>query len=87
MPSTFSNIPSPFDNLPEDHPIVFISYSWDSEEHKAWVRKLSDDLRGKHSVFTLLDQYNRGGYDLISFMTQAVEKADRVLLIGTPEYK
>lgn len=87
MATTFSNIPSPFDNLPEDHPVVFISYSWDSDEHKAWVRKLSDDLREKHSVFTLLDQYNRGGYDLISFMTQAVENADRVLLIGTPEYK
>ena len=87
METTFSNIPSPFDNLPEDHPVVFISYSWDSDEHKAWVRKLSDDLREKHSVHTLLDQYNRGGYDLISFMTQAVEKADRVLMIGTPEYK
>ncbi len=83
----FANIPSPFDNLPEDHPVVFISYSWDSEAHKAWVRKLSDDLREKHSIYTLLDQNNRGGYDLISFMNQAVEKADRVLMIGTPEYK
>ena len=87
MTKKFANIPSPFDNLPEDHPVVFISYSWDNEEHKAWVRKLSDDLREKHSIFTLLDQNTRGGYDLISFMTQAVEKADRVLMIGTPEYK
>lgn len=87
MTKKFAIIPSPFDNLPEDHPVVFISYSWDSEAHKAWVRKLSDDLREKHSIYTLLDQNNRGGYDLISFMNQAVEKADRVLMIGTPEYK
>lgn len=87
MSTEFAIIPSPFNNLPEDHPIVFISYSWDSENHKAWVRKLSDDLRTKYSVHTLLDQYNRGGYSLIAFMTTAIEKADRVLLIGTPEYK
>jgi hypothetical protein len=87
MENSFSNIPSPFDNIPVGHPVVFISYSWDSPEHKAWVRKLSDDLRTKYAVYTLLDQYNRGGYDLISFMTKGVQKADRVLLIGTPEYR
>ena len=51
------------------------------------MKKLSDDLRSKYSVYTLLDQYNRGGYDLITFMNQSVQKADRVLLIGTPEYR
>lgn len=87
MEQVFSNIPSPFDNIPEDHPVVFISYSWDSNEHKAWVKKLSNDLRTKYSVYTLLDQNNRGGYDLITFMTKGVQRADRVLLIGTPEYR
>ena len=87
MEKDFSKIPSPFDNIPEDHPVVFISYSWDSEEHKAWVKKLSNDLRTKYSVYTLLDQNNRGGYDLITFMTKGVQRADRVLLIGTPEYR
>lgn len=57
----FKNIPSQFDEIPEGHPVVFISYSWDSEEHKAWVKKLSDDLRSKYAVYTLLDRYNRGG--------------------------
>lgn len=85
--SNFANIPSQFDDLVKDHPIVFISYSWDSEEHKLWVRKLSDDLRTKYAVNTLLDQYNRGGYDLIQFMTKGIEIADRVILIGTPAYK
>ena len=85
--SFFSVIPSQFDDIVEDHPIVFISYSWDSEDHKTWVRKLSDDLRTKYSVNVLLDQYNRGGYDLITFMKKAVKISDRVLLIGTPRYK
>lgn len=87
MEKNFSHIPSPFDNIPEGHPVVFISYSWDSEEHKAWVKKLSNDLRTKYSVYTLLDQNNRGGFDLITFMTNGVQRADRVLLIGTPEYR
>lgn len=87
MEQVFSDIPSPFDNIPEGHPVVFISYSWDSVEHKAWVKKLSNDLRTRYSVYTLLDQNNRGGYDLITFMTQGVQRADRVLLIGTPEYR
>lgn len=54
--SNFSDIPSQFDDLVKDHPVVFISYSWDSEDHKSWVRKLSDDLRTKYAVNTLLDQ-------------------------------
>lgn len=42
----FKNIPSQFDEIPEGHPVVFISYSWDSEEHKAWVKKLSLGIGG-----------------------------------------
>ena len=87
MKKDFSLILSPFDNIPKGHPVVFISYSWDSEEHKVWVKKLSNDLRTRYSVYTLLDQNNRGGFDLITFMTKGVQRADRVLLIGTPEYK
>ncbi len=85
--SNFSDIPSQFDDLVKDHPVVLISYSWDSEEHKLWVRKLSDDLRTKYAVNTILDQYNRGGYDLIQFMDKGIEIADRVILKGTPTYK
>ena len=44
MEIDFSHIPSPFDNIPEGHPVVFISYSWDSDEHKAWVKKLSGEI-------------------------------------------
>lgn len=85
--SPFSKIPSQLEQIPEDTPIVFISYSWDSDEHKQWVSDLSKDLREKFRVYTLLDQYNRGGDDLITFMQKGLKRADRVLIIGTPKYK
>lgn len=85
--SPFSTIPSQLDQIPENIPIVFISYSWDSDEHKQWVSNLSKDLRERFRVYTLLDQYNRGGDDLITFMQKGLKKADRVLIIGTPKYK
>ena len=85
--SPFKNNPSQLDLIPEDVPVVFISYSWDSDEHKDWVQKLSADLRERFRVYTLLDQYNRGGQDLTAFMRDGLAKANRVLIIGTPKYK
>lgn len=84
--SPFSKNLGQLDQIPEDRPVVFISYSWDSEEHKQWVASLSRDLRDK-GIYTLLDQYNRGGEDLISFMNIGLQRSSRVLIIGTPEYK
>lgn len=85
--SPFSKIPSQLDQIPEGVPVVFISYSWDSDEHKQWVANLSKDLREKFCVYTLLDQYNHGGDDLITFMRKGLKQAHRVLIIGTPKYK
>lgn len=82
----FPQAQSQFDNMPEDRPLVFISYSWDSEAHKKWVYKFSNDLRDK-GVYTFLDQYCRGGEDLITFMTEGLKKANKVLIIGTSTYK
>lgn len=78
---------SQFNIIPEGVPVVFISYSWDDEEHKKWVKKLSDDLRTKYDIYTLLDQYNFGGQDIVEFINRGLAKADRVLMIGTPTYK
>ena len=78
---------SQFEDIPTNVPVVFISYSWDDDEHIAWVRKLSDDLRSKHSVYTLLDKYNTGGANLVEFMDRGLQIAHRVLMIGTPNYK
>lgn len=84
--SPFAGKNSQLDNIPKGMPIVFISYSWDDEPHKEWVSRLSKDLREKYRVYTLLDQYNRGGEDIITFMRKGLDKADRVLIIGTPKY-
>jgi len=65
---------------------IFISYSWDSEEHKTWVRSLADRLIGAGIPVTL-DQYDlRGGEDMHHFMESAVSRATHVLVICTPDY-
>lgn len=78
---------SQFDNLPTDKPIVFISYSWDSLEHKEWVCKLANDLWTKYGIYVLCDCYNRLGEDVVNFMLKGIEKSHRVLMVGTPNYK
>lgn len=71
-----------------DRPTIFISYSWDSQEHKDWVLKLANDLISKYGVNVLLDQYElSAGKDLTHFMESSIEKSTKVLLILTPSYK
>lgn len=72
--------------IPSGRPVVFISYSWDSETHKDWVAKLSEDL-AHAGIFVLLDQYLEDGTMLPMFMELGLERADKVLVIGTENYK
>lgn len=67
--------------------ILFISYSHDSEEHKAWVKKFSDDLEALGDFEILLDQDIPKGFPLTRFMEKGIANADKVLIIGTPQYK
>lgn len=70
-----------------DHPpVVFISYSWDNVSHKKWVKQLADDLVG-HGIDAQIDQYQPAGTSLSSFMIDGIKNADKVLIIGTPNYK
>lgn len=78
---------SQFDDIKSGVPTIFISYSWDTPEHKHWAKQLADDLRSKHNVCTLIDQYNAAGANIVEFMNKGIRVADRVLMIGTPEYK
>lgn len=78
-------IQSQMDCIPENVPVVFISYSYDDNDHKKWVRKLSDDLRNS-GIYTLLDDYEPSGTDLTDFMINGIEKADKVIVVGTPRY-
>lgn len=69
------------------NPTVFISYSWDSELHKNWARKLADYLID-NSVKAILDQYElEAGGNMTHFMESSVERSDKVITILTPNYK
>ncbi|WP_052238812.1 toll/interleukin-1 receptor domain-containing protein [Pectobacterium brasiliense] len=67
-------------------PKVFITYSWDSPEHKQWVANISGWLR-QNGIDVILDQWHvRGGEDLITFMERSIGEADRVIVICTENY-
>ncbi|MGO4416438.1 TIR domain-containing protein [Cupriavidus sp. KB_39] len=67
---------------------VFISYSWDSPEHRAWVKKFADSLEEIEEITVTWD-----GYDLDSlvdknfFMEAGIHDADYVVVITTAKYK
>lgn len=68
-------------------PKVFISYSWDSDPHKTWVRDFSTRLRSD-GVDVTLDQWHLApGDQLPEFMERAVRENDLILIVCTPHYK
>lgn len=70
-----------------DVPNVFISYSWEDEAHKAWVKALADRLLSD-GINAIVDQYDLTlGDRLPQFMEQQISQADYVLIICTPTYK
>lgn len=70
-----------------DAPSVFISYSWDSDEHKAWVLSLAHQLASFY-IYVYLDRYDlTAGKDMTHFMENAISKSKHVLIILTPNYK
>ncbi len=67
-------------------PQVFISYSHDSKEHKAWVTKLATDLRG-NGVDVILDGWDLApGQDVALFMQRGVASSERVIMICSEDY-
>jgi TIR domain len=67
-------------------PRVFLSYSWDNEDHKTWVRELASRLANS-GVQVRLDQwFVKPGESFIQFMEQEVSLADVVVVVCTPEY-
>lgn len=70
-----------------NEPLVFISYSWDDDAHRNWVREFADDLI-KNGVKVIIDTYDlRLGGNRTFFMERSVEEADFVLVIFTPAYR
>ena len=64
---------------------VFISYKWENESHKEWVRKLAVDLI-EHGIDAFLDDwYVRLGDSFTQYMTSMIDIANVVLFIMTKE--
>lgn len=67
-------------------PKVFISYSYDDEEHKKWVFDLACRLR-TNGVDAIFDQFEtRLGSDLALFMEQGLNASNRVICICSELY-
>lgn len=67
-------------------PSVFISYSWESDEHKHWVRSLAERLT-QNGAKVRLDQWHIvPGQSLTQFMEAEVHACEFVLIICTKEY-
>ncbi|MFA6716233.1 MAG: toll/interleukin-1 receptor domain-containing protein, partial [Victivallaceae bacterium] len=73
-------------NKEEISPKVFMSYSHDSKEHKAWVLKLSSHLRS-HGVDVILDQWNvKLGDDLPLFMENGLTESSYIICVCSENY-
>jgi len=72
---------------PISSPTVFISYSWDNEEHKRWVLKLSANLI-KNGIRVIIDEWDLPKYqnDLHLFMELGIRESHHVIMVCTPEY-
>jgi len=70
----------------DEHPRVFISYSWKDESVKSWVYDLANRLC-QNGVDARLDRFHlRPGMDLPQWMTNELLKASKVLLICDSHY-
>lgn len=64
---------------------IFISYSWDNNEHKEWVNNLAEKLKGE-GFDIYLDQCLNIGSNLNNFMNNIPLECDKILVICTPNY-
>jgi hypothetical protein len=65
---------------------VFISYSWDSESHRDWVRQLAEELE-RHDIYAMTDQRDlRAGEDITLFMERAISESKVTLLVCSERY-
>ncbi len=77
----------PMADVAKQNPTAFVSYSWDNEEHKSWVRDLARRLR-RDGIDVKLDQWETApGDQLTAFMERGVREHDFVAIICTRKYK
>ena len=66
---------------------TFISYSWDSDDHRAWVRAIAERLRAD-GIEANIDQWGAvPGDQLPEFMERAISSHSFVVIVCTPRYK
>ncbi len=66
---------------------VFISYSWDDDQHCEWVRMLAERLRAD-GVDVSIDRWTAvPGDQLPAFMERAIRENGFVVIVCTPRYK
>lgn len=69
-------------------PRLFISYSWSSSEHEAWVLSLATELV-ENGVDVILDKWHlKEGHDSIAFMEQTVSDpaVSKVIIVCDRQY-
>lgn len=69
------------------NPTVFISYSWDSQEHKYWVTALANELRRK-GIDAEIDEFitQKGTVNLNRMMIENIRDKDYTLVVLTDKY-
>jgi hypothetical protein len=77
----------PREDAKKNHPVAFISYSWEDDDHKKWVLDFASRLQGEGGVEVILDRWQLPlGGDKTTFMEHSVAGSDFVILICTPAY-
>lgn len=67
---------------------IFISYSWDSEAHRLWVKQLADMLEENPEYHVIWDGYDLDNLiDKNLYMEKSVVDADYMLIIATKKYQ
>lgn len=72
---------------PDASKCVFISYAWEDEDHKQWVKMLATRLRGAGINVTLDTWHTAPGDQLPHFMEKAIRDNEFILIVCTPTYK
>ena len=73
--------------MASENPTAFMSYSWDGNSHKKWVRDLAKRLR-HDGVDVSLDQWEVVPGDQIpEFMEKAIRDTQFTLIVCTPNYR
>ena len=68
-------------------PTVFISYSYDNDQHLEWVKKFAEDLITRGGINTILDQWELNYGDSVSKFMENIHSVDKIIIVCSPLYK